>query len=178
MDNENTQTTETQEVETGPVTESTTETIEVQEPDSVPVETTTETTEAVEQYTTFTAPIVCEISNDGSTYILEKGFYYYKKGYCLRDCCKDGHINIPKGFVTDGFTNFGFDWFIPRFGKGLKCAILHDYLCEGFHAGKNTRAEADSTFLEAMKETKAFNIFKIYTIYFAVRLYAKIKGFK
>lgn len=124
------------------------------------------------EITEFTHPIVCEIANDGNTYTLVKGFFYYRKDNQAEQ------IVVPEGYVTDGFTNFGFDWFIPRFGKGLKCAILHDYLCDGFHAGRNTRKFADKVFLEAMKETKAFNKFKTYTIYYSVRLYALFKGFK
>ncbi|WP_363322669.1 DUF1353 domain-containing protein [uncultured Helicobacter sp.] len=84
---------------------------------------------------------------------------------------------IPAGFISDGFTNFGFHSFIPKYGKGLKCAILHDYLCEEFHKGKITRLQADRIFLESMLETKAFSKMKCYILYFAVRLFAKIKGY-
>ena len=30
----------------------------------------------------FTSPIICEISNDGKSYTLEKGFYYYLATRC------------------------------------------------------------------------------------------------
>lgn len=119
----------------------------------------------------FTAPIVCEISNDGKSYTLQKAFCYVRKD-------KLNMIIVPKGFTSDGFTNFGLDFIVPRFGKGLKCAVLHDYLCVGFHSKKNTRAFADSVFLEAMLETKAFSKFKAYLLYYAVRIFARIKRYK
>lgn len=127
----------------------------------------------------FTSPIVCEISNDGKSYTLEKGFYYYRATRCPAEKQSGSStITVPKGFKSDGFTNFGLDFIVPRFGKGLKCAILHDYLCEGFHSGLNTRKFADEVFLEAMLETRAFCKFKAYLLFFAVRIFAKIKGYK
>lgn len=133
----------------------------------------------------FTSPIICEISNDGKSYTLKLGFYYLRKGQEFpqidrkgRFTLPNGAITVPKGFKSDGFTNFGLDFIVPRFGKGLKCAILHDYLCEGFHSGLNTRKFADEVFLEAMLETKAFCKFKAYLLFFAVRIFAKIKGYK
>ena len=133
----------------------------------------------------FTSPIVCEISNDGKSYTLKLGFYYLRKAQEFPKADHKGRfllpndaIVVPKGFKSDGFTNFGFDFIVPRFGKGLKCAILHDYLCEGFHSGLNTRKFADEVFLEAMLETRAFCKFKAYLLFFAVRIFAKIKGYK
>lgn len=133
----------------------------------------------------FTSPIICEISNDGKSYTLKLGFYYLRKAQEFPKADHKGHftlpngaIIVPKGFKSDGFTNFGFDFIVPRFGKGLKCAILHDYLCEGFHSGLNTRKFADEVFLEAMLETRAFSKFKAYLLFFAVRIFAKIKGYK
>ena len=136
----------------------------------------------------FTAPIVCEISNDGKSYTLKKGFYYYRADgeweEYQSECgetffmFEKERIVVPAGFTSDGFTNYGLDFIVPRFGKGLKCAILHDYLCEGFHSGQNTRRFADEIFLEAMLETKAFSKAKAYLLYFAVRFFARIKGYK
>lgn len=126
----------------------------------------------------FTAPIVCEIANDGKSYTLQKGFFYYrKKDKRSEKSPQNDAIVVPKGFKSDGFTNFGLDFIVPRFGKGLKCAVLHDFLCVGFHNGQNNRAFADSVFLEAMLETKAFGKFKAYLLYYAVRVFAKIKGY-
>ena len=133
----------------------------------------------------FTSPIVCEISNDGKSHTLKLGFYYLRKAQEFPKIDHKGRFSlpndaivVPKGFKSDGFTNFGFDFIVPRFGKGLKCAILHDYLCEGFHSGLNTRKFADEVFLEAMLETRAFCKFKAYLLFFAVRFFAKIKGYK
>lgn len=52
------------------------------------------------------------------------------------------------------------------------------HLNSGFHSGLNTRKFADEVFLEAMLETRAFCKFKAYLLFFAVRIFAKIKGYK
>lgn len=121
----------------------------------------------------FTQAIVCEFANDGKSLTLCEGFCYYlarPRGVISR-------IVVPKGFKSDGFSNFGFNFIVPKFGKGLKCAVLHDYLCEGFHKGLNSRRFADEIFLEAMLQTKAFSKPKAYLLYFLVRAFAKVKGY-
>lgn len=123
----------------------------------------------------FTEPIEVRFSNDGKSLTLLQGFYYYRKGSSADD---QSAIKVPRGFHTDGFSNFGADFVLPRFGKGLKCAVLHDYLCVEFHAGRVSRAFADKVFLEAMIETRAFNKIKAYVIYASVRIYANFKGYK
>lgn len=123
----------------------------------------------------FTEPIEVRFSNDGKSLTLLQGFYYYRKGSSADD---QSAIKVPRGFHTDGFSNFGADFVLPRFGKGLKCAVLHDYLCVEFHAGRVSRAFADKVFLEAMIETRAFSRVKAYMIYASVRGYAIYKGYK
>lgn len=123
----------------------------------------------------FTEPIEVRFSNDGKSLTLLQGFYYYRKGSSADD---QSAIKVPRGFHTDGFSNFGADFVLPRFGKGLKCAVLHDYLCVEFHAGRVSRAFADKVFLEAMIETGAFSRVKAYMIYVSVRIYANFKGYK
>lgn len=123
----------------------------------------------------FTEPIEVRFSNDGKSLTLLQGFYYYRKGSSADD---QSAIKVPRGFHTDGFSNFGADFVLPRFGKGLKCAVLHDYLCVEFHQGRVSRAFADEVFLEAMIETGAFSRVKAYMIYVSVRIYANFKGYK
>lgn len=123
----------------------------------------------------FTEPIEVRFSNDGKSLTLLQGFYYYRAGSSVDD---QSAIKVPRGFHTDGFSNFGADFVLPRFGKGLKCAVLHDYLCVEFHAGRVSRAFADKVFLEAMIETRAFSRVKAYMIYASVRIYAICKGYK
>ncbi len=128
----------------------------------------------------FSEPIMAEFSNDGKKLRLIEGFEYYLK----LDHSKK--IVVPSGFVSDGFTNMGFGFIIPRYGSGLKCAILHDYVCDVLNGvvprGQdfiiNTRKECDDLFLESMLEVKAFSVFKAVLIYYAVRLFAKVKGLK
>lgn len=120
----------------------------------------------------FTDPIRAEFSNDGKSLTLLQGFFYYRKG------AQESRVEVPAGFISDGFSNFGLHFIVKRYGRGLKCAILHDYLCEQAHAGKISRKECDEIFLEAMLETKSFNPFKARVIYLGVRIYAKWKGYK
>lgn len=128
----------------------------------------------------FSEPIMAEFSNDGKNLRLVEGFEYYLKN----DHSKK--LIIPSGFTSDGFTNMGFSFVIPRYGSGLKCAILHDYICDVLNGVVprphdffiNTRKECDDLFLESMLEVKAFSVFKSVLIYYAVRLFAKVKGLK
>ncbi|WP_181233472.1 DUF1353 domain-containing protein [Helicobacter pylori] len=128
----------------------------------------------------FSEPIVAEFSNDGKRLRLVEGFEYYLK----QDHSKK--LIVPSGFSSDGFTNMGFSFVIPRYGSALKCAILHDYMCDVLNGVVsrpqdffiNTRQECDDLFLESMLEVKAFSVFKAVFIYFAVCLFAKVKGLK
>lgn len=128
----------------------------------------------------FSEPIMAEFSNDGKRLRLVEGFEYYLKN----DHSKK--LIIPSGFSSDGFTNMGFSFIIPRYGSALKCAILHDYMCDVLNGVIprpdnfliHTRKECDDLFLESMLEVKAFSVFKAVLIYYAVRLFAKVKGLK
>lgn len=120
----------------------------------------------------FTEPIKCEISNNGKTIKLLESFVYFRKDL------EQPEIIVPQDFKSDGFTSLIFEFLIPRFGKGLKCAILHDFLCERFHKGINTRKYADEVFLESMLEVKAFSKLKSYLIYSFVRIFAFFKNYK
>ena len=120
----------------------------------------------------FTDPIRAEFSNDGKSLTLLQGFFYYRKG------AQESRVEVPEGFKSDGFSNFGLHFIVKRYGRGLKCAILHDYLCEQAHAGKISRKECDEIFLEAMRETRSFSPFKARVIYLGVRIYAKCRGYK
>jgi hypothetical protein len=51
--------------------------------------------------------------------------------------------SVPREFV----------WFIPRYGRYTKAAILHDYLCSvAVPADRITRIDADGVFRQAMRE--------------------------
>lgn len=126
----------------------------------------------MEHLARFTDPIKAEFSNDGRSLTLLQGFYYYRKD------AQESRIEVPAGFKSDGFSNFGLHFIVKRYGRGLKCAILHDYLCEQAHAGNISRKECDEIFLEAMRETRSFSRFKSRLIYLGVRIYAKWKGYK
>ncbi|UOR38621.1 DUF1353 domain-containing protein [Helicobacter pylori] len=128
----------------------------------------------------FSEPIMAEFSNDGKSLRLVEGFEYYLKN----DHSKK--LIIPSGFYSGGWTNMGFSFVIPRYGSGLKCAILHDCMRDVLNGVIprpdnfliHTRKECDDLFLESMLEVKAFSVFKAVLIYYAVRLFAKVKGLK
>ena len=64
------------------------------------------------------------------------------------------HYEVPEGLETD-FASVPrvFVWFLPRYGRYTKAAILHDYLWrEAVPAGELTLAEADGIFRRAMWE--------------------------
>jgi hypothetical protein len=66
---------------------------------------------------------------------------------------KDERFEVPKGFQTD-FASVPrpFVWFLPRYGRYTKAAILHDYLCNvEVEAGALSRADADGIFRQAMR---------------------------
>ena len=63
-------------------------------------------------------------------------------------------FEVPVGEHTD-FASVPrvFVWFIPRYGRYTKAAILHDYLCSVcVPAGRVSRIEADGIFRQAMRE--------------------------
>jgi hypothetical protein len=45
-----------------------------------------------------------------------------------------------------------FVWFLPRYGRYTKAAILHDFLCDEARAGRLKRYDADGIFRHAMME--------------------------
>ena len=64
------------------------------------------------------------------------------------------HFTVPVDEGTD-FASVPreFVWFIPRYGRYTKAAILHDYLCrELVPHGRISRIDADGIFLQAMRE--------------------------
>jgi hypothetical protein len=63
-------------------------------------------------------------------------------------------FKVPSREVTD-FASVPreFVWFIPRYGRYTKAAILHDYLCRVLVPDDRiSRIDADGIFLQAMRE--------------------------
>ena len=62
-------------------------------------------------------------------------------------------FTVPPNFKTD-FASVPrvFVWFLPRYGRYTKAAILHDYLCDEARAGRLKRSDADGLFRRAMME--------------------------
>lgn len=67
---------------------------------------------------------------------------------------RQDHFTVPIGQRTD-FASIPrvFVWFVPRYGRYTKAAILHDYLWrKAVPDGQLTRAEADGLLRRAMRE--------------------------
>jgi hypothetical protein len=62
-------------------------------------------------------------------------------------------FTVPAGFNTD-FASVPrvFVWFLPRYGRYTKAAILHDFLCDEARAGQVERYDADGIFRRVMRE--------------------------
>ena len=66
-------------------------------------------------------------------------------------------ITVPAGFRSDGASIPGLvSWFLPRWGRYRRAAIIHDYLCIRLRQGRPhefapTRKVADQIFLETLK---------------------------
>ncbi len=60
-------------------------------------------------------------------------------------------FTIPAGMITD-FASIPrvFAWYLPRYGRYTRAAILHDHLWEMAHAGQIDYVDADGTFRQAM----------------------------
>ena len=67
---------------------------------------------------------------------------------------KTEDFEVPVGEHTDSASiPRVFVWFIPRYGRYAKAAILHDYLCSvAVPAGRISRIDADGIFRQAMRE--------------------------
>lgn len=113
----------------------------------------------------FTTPLIGEISNDGMHIKILKEFSFHIGSYPSNEV-----ITVPVGFISD-FASIP-QWaqsFISKMGPYTKAAIIHDYLLEIAYKNKKF---ADDIFFEAMTVLKV-PAWKKYIIYYAVRLGGK-----
>jgi Protein of unknown function (DUF1353) len=85
-------------------------------------------------------------------------------------------FEVPEGMETD-FASVPrvFVWFLPRYGRYTKAAILHDYLWrEAVPAGELTLAQADGIFRRAMWEL-GVPFLRRWMMWGAVRIGALVK---
>jgi hypothetical protein len=80
-------------------------------------------------------------------------------------------LTIPKNFRTDGASVPRVFWCIypPNRTDYLPCAVIHDYLCD-----RGEYKKADKYLKECLKEIGASKI-TIFTFYYAVRIYHKLR---
>jgi hypothetical protein len=93
----------------------------------------------------FAADSEVEVRQDGdTTWLTLRPLVYRGKRETFEVPVKQGtdFASVPRPFV----------WFLPRYGRYTKAAILHDYLCRvKVEAGELSRAEADGIFRQAMR---------------------------
>jgi len=83
---------------------------------------------------------------------------------------------------AEGRTDFAsvpraFVWFLPRYGRYTKAAILHDYLWGvAVPVGRLTRLDADGIFRTAMREL-GVPFLRRWIMWAAVRLASRLSGF-
>lgn len=99
------------------------------------------------------------------TWISPSGYFDQPRFRLLNDVVIGGY-EIHAGFETDGFT---FPWFVHAvyspFGRGLRAAVLHDWL---LFNGELSRKECAEAFYEQLIEDQVdWRISKI--MYLAVR---------
>jgi Protein of unknown function (DUF1353) len=84
-------------------------------------------------------------------------------------------FQIPVGQTTD-FASVPriFVWFLPRYGRYTKAAILHDYLWEEKVPEGMSRIDADGLFRQAMQELKV-SFLRRWIMWAAVRWAALFK---
>ena len=86
-----------------------------------------------------------EVRQDGDTaWVTLRPLIYHGKRETFEVPIKQGtdFASVPRPFV----------WFLPRYGRYTKAAILHDYLCRvKVEAGDLSRADADGIFRQAMR---------------------------
>jgi hypothetical protein len=85
-------------------------------------------------------------------------------------------LTVPHGTETD-FASVPklLRWFVPKYGKYNKSAVLHDYLCEEAKAGDFSRADADGIFRRSMREL-GVGYLRRRLMWVGVRLGGKLHG--
>lgn len=117
----------------------------------------------------FTKPLIVEVSDNGKNFIVREQFTYYRENNEQEVLC------VPKGFKTDFCSIPRIFWTIyPPLGGGTKrtsygkCGVLHD---AAYQFKWYSRKECDKLFLEAMKCMGVGYITR-YLFYWSVRLFA------
>src|SRR5690348_6275440 len=80
---------------------------------------------------------------DDQNWTVLRPFEYQAKADCytVDPGQKTDFASVPRLFV----------WFIPKYGRYTKAAILHDHLCDLAHQGGIERRDADAIFRQAMR---------------------------
>lgn len=85
-------------------------------------------------------------------------------------------LTVRKGVETD-FASVPrlLRWFIPKYGKYNKSAVLHDFLCTEAKAGRFDRVDADGIFRRSMRELGVGYV-RRRLMWVGVRLGGKLEG--
>jgi hypothetical protein len=124
----------------------------------------------------FNEPLIVKI--EGRFAVLEKDFYFYYF-YEIKNFYEPKppvYIHVPKGFRSD-FASAPriFYSLFPPIGKHSKACFLHDFLYSKYSNEYDlSREEADKYFLQAMF-IAGVSKWQRYSMYYAVRLFGKLR---
>jgi hypothetical protein len=114
----------------------------------------------------FTAPLRGHWHDDGRHFQVNEAFTFRIGGRHSPYA-----VVVPAGFVTDFASTPRFIWWLyPPFGRYLKAAVLHDFLCSILGLEKRL---VDAVFWTAMRASKC-RWWEIFPIYYAVRVFGWI----
>ena len=130
----------------------------------------------------FTAPLKIQYhqrKGHRALFSLLEGFSFYSDDMNPPLRC---HINVPKGFISDGASTPRWTWilFPPWSDYGQAC-VLHDFLLEkktytdGVNTFKATAKHTDIVFKEALNVLKVAP-WKVFLMYNGVRVWNILKG--
>lgn len=103
--------------------------------------------------------------------ITPSGWKHYTLIQDLVEQTSIGEIKVPAGFRTDLASTPRILWcWLPPMGEYSIAAVVHDYLCENID-----RKTADLVFYELMLKYRTYK-YKALMMYYAVRLYAILRG--
>lgn len=136
-------------------------------------------------FTKFSAPLnvvkdeVASAKHKKELYVVKEAFKFY-----VGEKEADTWVCVPEGFLTDGASVPKiFQWLIKPWGKHGQAAVVHDILCEQYTIYVKGEPQyisynrAHKIFKEALK-VLGVNSITIFTMYWAVRSYFFVTGYK
>ena len=88
-----------------------------------------------------------------------------------------GRRNLPPAGTPTDFASIPdqLRWFVPKYGRYNRAAVLHDWLSTRAAAGDFKRADADGIFRRSMREL-GVGFLRRWVMWAAVRLASRLRG--